>query len=447
MDIHRQKLAKPVNELNKLYGTQLGKLEEEVKKEGDLDKLVAVQTELKSFANSGPRNVESFPRLTKLQEIYRTELGKRKEAASKQLATLLKSYLTRLGELEKHHTQNNRVEEALKVREEAERTKLAIEQTSAAAPKDSASRPSRSGQVANAEGKLMGAGIGSYADPLAAGTARGYDDFVSVKLWEPKDQKSGWVALRANGSVVTHLDRRASPSKDNIRDFACSENGGIVMVRDDGTLNLDQCSFAPPEDLTDKLTGIVSVSIGSDSGVKGDEAVVAVREDGTMVWWGPGAEKPGVQGPPDDAREGVLKVEGGLGFFHALKQDGSVVVWKFVSGGDGRQNLPADVENQKFTQLAASDNHTLGLTRDGAVVAWGRNDNGQCNVPVDLGQCNKVRVIRNVVSAARRLDGTWVAWGKDYGGVLAKINDGGKYHDVASKLFPPFKYAYVVLIE
>lgn len=219
------------------------------------------------------------------------------------------------------------------------------------------------------------------------------------------------------------------------------------MLRDDGTLNTDQCAIAPPDDLAGDLTNIVSIAMGSDTGTLGDEAVVAVREDGTLVWWGPGAEKPGVEGPPADAREGVLKVERGFGKFHALKQDGSVVVWKFVTGGDGRQALPANVANLKFSQLAVGASHTLGLTQDGAVVAWGRNANSQCNVPADLGPCDNVRVIRNVDSAARKIDGSWVAWGTDYGGVLAKINEGGKYQDVAGKLFPPFKYAYVVWIE
>jgi hypothetical protein len=31
--------------------------------------------------------------------------------------------------------------------------------------------------------------------------------------------------------------------------------------------------------------------------------------------------------------------------------------------------------------ITAGDDHNLGLKADGSIIAWGRNDNGQCNVP------------------------------------------------------------------
>lgn len=121
LGIQRQKLAEPVNELNELYETQLKKLESAVKQEGDLDKLVRVQSELESLTSSGVEGVEDFPRLSKLQGIYLGELAKRNLSESGQLKKLLSSYLTKLKALEKQHTQAGQVEEALKVREESDR--------------------------------------------------------------------------------------------------------------------------------------------------------------------------------------------------------------------------------------------------------------------------------------------------------------------------------------
>ena len=37
--------------------------------------------------------------------------------------------------------------------------------------------------------------------------------------------------------------------------------------------------------------------------------------------------------------------------------------------------------NTGFTAIAAGGYHSLGLKQDGSIVAWGDNDDGQCNVP------------------------------------------------------------------
>jgi alpha-tubulin suppressor-like RCC1 family protein len=68
------------------------------------------------------------------------------------------------------------------------------------------------------------------------------------------------------------------------------------------------------------------------------------------------------------------------------------------------------------TAVAAGDYHSLALRRDGTVVAWGNNDNGQLNVPVGLRQVKAIAAGENFSIALQR-DGTLVTWGWSAGTV------------------------------
>ncbi|HOL78054.1 MAG TPA: hypothetical protein PKY35_13595, partial [Candidatus Hydrogenedentes bacterium] len=67
------------------------------------------------------------------------------------------------------------------------------------------------------------------------------------------------------------------------------------------------------------------------------------------------------------------------GYAHSLglKQDGSVVAWG--RNNEGQCDVPSP--NTGFVAIAAGYAHSLGLKQDGSVVAWGRNNEGQCDVP------------------------------------------------------------------
>ncbi len=41
-------------------------------------------------------------------------------------------------------------------------------------------------------------------------------------------------------------------------------------------------------------------------------------------------------------------------------------------------------EHTPIAALALGDTHIVALRRDGKILAWGKNDVGQCDVPVDL---------------------------------------------------------------
>ena len=67
------------------------------------------------------------------------------------------------------------------------------------------------------------------------------------------------------------------------------------------------------------------------------------------------------------------------GRYHSLglKSNGSIVAWG--SNDNGQCDVPEP--NSGFVAVAAGSVHSLGLKSDGSIVAWGGNDDGQCDVP------------------------------------------------------------------
>jgi len=60
-----------------------------------------------------------------------------------------------------------------------------------------------------------------------------------------------------------------------------------------------------------------------------------------------------------------------------MTSDGAIVAWG--NNEDGQTNVPAP--NSGFLALAAGEYHSLGLKTDGSIVAWGSNEFSQRNVP------------------------------------------------------------------
>ena len=66
------------------------------------------------------------------------------------------------------------------------------------------------------------------------------------------------------------------------------------------------------------------------------------------------------------------------GSFHTIAlKDGAVLAWG--NNGPGQCNIPA-AATSGVTAISAGMDHTLAL-KDGAVLAWGQNGEGQCNIP------------------------------------------------------------------
>ena len=103
---------------------------------------------------------------------------------------------------------------------------------------------------------------------------------------------------------------------------------------------------------------------------------------------------------------------------------------------DGQTNIPAGLKN--VIQVAGGRFHSLALKADGTVVAWGNNDYGQA--PISAGLNYVVQVAAGAYhSLALKADGNVVAWGLDGNGqtsIPAGLNNvvqvaGGLYHSIA----------------
>ena len=94
--------------------------------------------------------------------------------------------------------------------------------------------------------------------------------------------------------------------------------------------------------------------------------------------------------------------------FSIMRTAGELVAWG--NNENGQCNIPAGLTN--VAEISACGYHNLVLKFDGTVVAWGQNDNGECNVPAGL--TDVVAVAGGTShSLALKSDGTVMAWGNN----------------------------------
>jgi Regulator of chromosome condensation (RCC1) repeat len=91
---------------------------------------------------------------------------------------------------------------------------------------------------------------------------------------------------------------------------------------------------------------------------------------------------------------------------------GTVVGWG--RNGEGQLDIPAGLNN--VIAIAAGEYHSLALKRDGTVVGWGWNIFGQINIPAGLSNVTAIAA-GGYHGLALESDGTVVGWGgeNDYG--------------------------------
>ena len=111
-------------------------------------------------------------------------------------------------------------------------------------------------------------------------------------------------------------------------------------------------------------------------------AQAPAAESGRATSWG------SYQGyRPEKARD-LTMVSAGENHTVGLRRDGTVVAWG-GNGGDGLGawgacNVPAGLSGVTAIAAGMNGSHTLALRQDGTVVAWGKNSQGQSTVPTGL---------------------------------------------------------------
>jgi hypothetical protein len=72
-----------------------------------------------------------------------------------------------------------------------------------------------------------------------------------------------------------------------------------------------------------------------------------------------------------------VAIAGGSYFSLGLKSNGSIVAWG--NNDEGQCDVPSP--NSGFVAVAAGEFFSLGLESDGSIVGWGSNSHGKCDAP------------------------------------------------------------------
>ena len=94
----------------------------------------------------------------------------------------------------------------------------------------------------------------------------------------------------------------------------------------------------------------------------------------------------------------------------AVRSDGSLLAWGYMQYGDFNEPQQLPVDLPRVWQVAAAGRHSLALTFEGTVIAWGDNTLGQNDVPAGLNDGIQIAAGGDHSLALKR-DGTLVAWG------------------------------------
>ena len=153
--------------------------------------------------------------------------------------------------------------------------------------------------------------------------------------------------------------------------------------------------------------GPVFVRVGGYNGATGTATLSVSFEPnrGDARCWGSNSQ--GQCSVPTNLTGALSAVDAGLLHTIVLRKDGTLRAWG--SNINGESTAPYGT----YRAFAAGGSHNLAIRwYDSVVTAWGRNTEGQCNVPVSLGACLLVAAGDNH-SLARKTDGTVSAWGRN----------------------------------
>jgi alpha-tubulin suppressor-like RCC1 family protein len=241
---------------------------------------------------------------------------------------------------------------------------------------------------------VWGGNYGTYAGGLYVETGAtipsDLSNVVAVAAginWSP----AHGIALKNDGTVAPWGDNsygqtNAPAGLSNVIIVAAGEYHCAVLKSDRtvvcwGSYTKLTGGFFPMNSPTD-LTNAIAIAAGRNFNL-------AVKADGTVSGWGDYA---GGASEIPDGLSNVVAVAAGWGHSLALKSDGTVAGWGDDTYGeatppDGLSNVVAIAAgggNDLSSLNGDKFGHSLALKSDGTVVAWGKNNAGQANVPPGL---------------------------------------------------------------
>jgi len=228
-----------------------------------------------------------------------------------------------------------------------------------------------------------------------------------------QDNVTAWGS-NSNGQIITPFqaaEQIAVGAGGSDAVYISSYDGGVHIFKDYDLSPHYRAELQPPMSLKLWQFGNHPRPVAVAAGV---DHMVAARSDGTVVAW-PTIETIIELGLPyqseavaygattvPDGLTGVIAVAAGRQHTLALTSNGTVVAWG--ANHYGQSSVPEGVIEYALTQagalvgwrvlrseglsnvvaISAGDYHSVALKSDGTVVAWGNNDYGQTTVPNNL---------------------------------------------------------------
>jgi len=152
---------------------------------------------------------------------------------------------------------------------------------------------------------------------------------------------------------------------------------------------------SPPEEL---LTNVVAIAGEYYAGV-------ALRADGQWIQW--------VGGYIFFPWSGLVALSSGSQHTLGVTTNGGIVAWGSNNYGE---SYPPPVWSN-VVAVAGGANHSLALMSDGTVVAWGANNLGQTNIPAGLSNVTAI-ASGDSHNLALKVDGTVAGWGANSSGQI-----------------------------
>jgi len=280
------------------------------------------------------------------------------------------------------------------------------------------------------------------------GTQSEYEECAAIQVHGPGDLSF----LTGITKLAAGLNHSLAVKEDgSLWSWGAGEHGQLgIGSSDDRTIPYQ----VHGSDDVGYLTDVVDVAAG-------DQHSLAVKSDGTVyAWGGNGHGQLGI-GTNDDHTipyqvhgpdnvgylTGIIKVAAGANFSLALRNDGTMWAWgenyygQLGIHSNNDHTVPYQVHGADdvdyltdVVDIAAGDRHTLAVTSDHAVYAWGDNGHGQLGigtndnhtVPYQVHGADNVGYLTGIIevdagkyfSLTLRYDGTVWAWGEGGDGQL-----------------------------
>lgn len=273
------------------------------------------------------------------------------------------------------------------------------------------------------------------------------------------------MALKSNGTVWTwgrnnygqigdgtFKNRKTPVQVKDLTDVIAIAGGYLhsLALKSDGTVWAWGCNWSGQLG-NESIVGEseVPIQVNSLSNISaiacgGDHSLAIRSSDGTIWAWGNNYYGQLGNGLDTNSTAPVLvnglsnmsKIQGGYIHSLALISDGTVWAWgnnRYGQLGDGstieQKRTPVQVMNVANTiRIATRGWHSLALSSDGKVFAWGNNSNGQLgdgtrseqNIPVEVKELDDITDISSgwQHSLATKSNGTIWAWGDNRFGQL-----------------------------